>query len=28
LADVCYKCVNLKGGILAWKDAGMPVTKE
>jgi len=28
LADVGYKCVNLKGGILAWKDAGMPVTKE
>ena len=25
LADVGYKCVNLKGGILAWKDAGMPV---
>ena len=28
LADIGYKCVNLKGGILAWKDAGMPVTKE
>ena len=28
LADVGYKCVNLKGGIVAWKDAGMPVTKE
>ena len=25
LADVGYKCVNLKGGILAWKEAGMPV---
>jgi len=23
-----YKCVNLKGGILAWKEAGMPVTAE
>ncbi len=28
LADVGYKCVNLKGGILAWKEANMPVTKE
>jgi hypothetical protein len=28
LADVGYKCVNLKGGILAWKEAGMPVIKE
>ena len=28
LADVGYKCVNLKGGIVAWKEAGMPVTKE
>ena len=28
LADVGYKCVNLKGGIIAWKDAGMPVTKD
>ena len=26
LADVGYKCVNLKGGIMAWKDANMPVT--
>ena len=26
LADVGYKCVNLKGGILAWKDAKLPVT--
>ena len=25
LTDVGYKCVNLKGGILAWKEAGMPV---
>ena len=25
LADVGYDCVNLKGGILAWKEAGMPV---
>ena len=25
LADVGYKCVNLKGGILAWKEANMPV---
>ena len=23
-----YKVVNLKGGIIAWKDAGMPVTKD
>ena len=28
LADVGYKCVNLKGGILAWKEANMLVTKE
>lgn len=28
LADIGYKCVNLKGGILAWKDAGMPVKTE
>ena len=28
LADVGYKCVTLKGGILAWKEANMPVTKE
>ena len=27
-ADVGYKCVNLKGGIIAWKEANMPVTKE
>lgn len=23
-----YKCVNMKGGILAWKEAKMPVTTE
>jgi L-ascorbate metabolism protein UlaG (beta-lactamase superfamily)/rhodanese-related sulfurtransferase len=28
LAAEGYKCVNLKGGILAWKEAGMPVTTE
>ena len=28
LADAGYKCVNLKGGILAWKEEKMPVTKE
>ena len=28
LADIGYKCVNLKGGIIAWKEAGKPVTKE
>jgi rhodanese-related sulfurtransferase len=28
LADVGYKCVNLKGGIIAWQKANMPVTKE
>lgn len=22
LADIGYKCVNLKGGIIAWKEAG------
>ena len=26
LADIGYKCVNLKGGILAWKKADLPVT--
>ena len=26
LADIGYKCVNLKGGILAWKEVGMSVT--
>ena len=25
LADVGYKCVNLLGGIIAWKEAEMPV---
>ena len=25
LADIGYKCVNLKGGIISWKDAGKPV---
>ena len=25
MADIGYKCVNLKGGILAWKNANMPV---
>jgi len=28
LADVGYKCINLKGGIIAWQGANMPVTKE
>lgn len=28
LADAGYKCVNLKGGIIAWQEADMPVTKE
>ena len=28
LADVGYKCVNLKGGIMAWQETNMPVTKE
>jgi rhodanese-related sulfurtransferase len=28
LAGVGYKCVNLKGGILAWKEADMLVTKD
>jgi rhodanese-related sulfurtransferase len=26
LADIGYKCVNLKGGIIAWKEANKPVT--
>lgn len=26
--NVEYKCVNLKGGIIAWKEAGKPVTTE
>lgn len=28
LSDVGYKCVNLKGGILAWKEAGMPIVSS
>ena len=28
LAAVGYKCINLKGGIIAWKEANMPVTTE
>jgi rhodanese-related sulfurtransferase len=28
LAEVGYKCVNLKGGIMAWRTANMPITKE
>ena len=28
LADVGYKCVNLKGGIVAWKEAGKPVVTK
>lgn len=28
LASEGYKVVNLKGGILAWKEAGMPVTTD
>ena len=28
LADVGYKCVNLKRGIIAWKEANMPVITE
>ncbi len=28
LTDIGYKCVNLKGGIIAWKDAGKPVSKD
>lgn len=28
LTDVGYMCVNLKGGIIAWKDAGKPVVTE
>ena len=27
LSDAGYKCVNLKGGIMAWKAAKRPVTK-
>lgn len=28
LAEVGYKCVNLKGGIMVWRAANMPITKE
>ena len=28
LADKGYKCVNLVGGILAWKDAGLSITTD
>ena len=28
LADAGYKCVNLKGGITAWKEAGKPVVLQ
>ena len=28
LADIGYMCVNLKGGIIAWKEAGKPVTTK
>ena len=28
LAAEGYKCVNLKGGIVAWKEAGMPVITD
>ena len=28
LADAGYKCVNLKGGIMAWQGANMPVTTK
>ncbi len=28
LGDIGYKCVNLKGGIIAWKEAGKPVTTD
>ena len=28
LADIGFKCVNLKGGIIAWKDAGKPIVTE
>ena len=27
LADAGYKCVNLKGGIIAWKEADKPVVQ-
>ena len=28
LSDVGYKCVNLKGGIIAWKAAEMPIITD
>ncbi len=28
LVSLGYKCVNLKGGIIAWKEANMPVIIE
>ena len=28
LGDCGYKLVNLKGGIIAWKEANMPVTTK
>ena len=28
LADAGYKCVNLNGGIIAWKEAEMAVTSD
>lgn len=28
LADVGYKCVNLLGGIIAWKEADMPIVVQ
>jgi len=28
LADIGYLCVNLKGGIIAWKEAGKPVSPK
>ncbi|MBQ6751036.1 MAG: rhodanese-like domain-containing protein [Bacteroidaceae bacterium] len=28
LVGAGFKCVNLKGGIMAWKEANMPVMKE
>lgn len=28
LADAGYKCVNLKGGVIAWKEAGKPVSTD
>ena len=28
LAAMGYKCTNLKGGIMAWQEAKMPITKD